>query len=94
MEQWACLSLKTEVSSTGRKCTGSLKLIARTFHKFVKSVHLFCETDREEDGQQQMTRRKSSLQRQNKNFVFLLSSVFAMRSGNQTLCDRHIIAAF
>lgn len=34
MEQWAWLALKTKVSSTGRKCTGSLRLIARTFHKF------------------------------------------------------------
>lgn len=93
MEQWAWLALKTKVSSTGRKRTGSLRLVARTFHKFSEE----CKSvlwNRRGDGQQQMTRRKSSLQRQNKDLVFLLSFVFAMRNSNQTLWDRHIIAAF
>lgn len=34
MEQWTQLSLKTKGSSTRREGTGSLRLVAQTFHKF------------------------------------------------------------
>lgn len=61
MEQWAQLSLKSKVSSTGREWRDSLRLLVRTLQKYCEECGSVL-WNRKEDGQQQMTRRKLSLQ--------------------------------